>query len=65
MICAQDAAFSVNLQPDNAGDGWGPFVSPFTYPISGGDNSYTIYCKVKNGAGESGSRDDSIILDTR
>ncbi len=64
MICAQDAGFSTNLWPDNAGDGWGPYASPFTYPISGGDGSYTVYCKVRNILGASGNQNDTITLDT-
>ncbi len=64
MICAQDGAFSINLQPDNGGDGWGPYASSFTYPISGTDGSYTIFCKTRNALGESLPRNDTITLDT-
>jgi hypothetical protein len=58
MILAENPGFSVNST------GWIPFNATATYTLTAGDGSKTVYAKVRNILGESGTASDAIILDT-
>lgn len=58
MMLAEDSGFSVNST------GWIAFNSSYNYDLTAGDGTRTVYGRVKNGAGESGDKSNTIILDT-
>jgi hypothetical protein len=58
MMLAEDSGFSVNST------GWIAYSASYNYSLTAGDGNRTVYAKVKNILGESGSQNNSIILDT-
>lgn len=42
---------------------WIPFAATSSFSLSGGEGSKTVYCKIQNGAGESGVQNATILYD--